>query len=275
MLEEIVAIVQSIGATVVRTVPVALALGAVFAVLTSFWACNPGRPWWRKRELITDLCYWFIIPLFARYLRIGLLIIGAALVFGITSTDELVEFYNDGHGPLAALPLWLQAAVFLIGSDLMMYWIHRAFHRPAMWKYHAIHHSSKDLDWISAARFHPINIMLGSVATDVVLLLAGVSPNVLVFLGLFTTAHSAFVHANLNWTLGPFRYVIAGPVFHRWHHTSAEQGGEKNFAATFPIIDLIFGTFYMPKETLPVAYGVADQALPAGFGGQMIYPFKQ
>jgi len=275
MLEEFVAVIQSIGVTIWRTALVSIVLGAIFTVLTFFWACNSGRPWWRKRELVTDLCYWFVIPLVARYLRIGFLIIGAALLFGITAAHGLVEFYDDGHGPLAALPLWLQAAIFLIGSDLMMYWLHRAFHRPAMWKYHAIHHSSKDLDWISAARFHPVNIMLGSVATDVVLLLAGISPNVLVLLGPFTIAHSAFVHANLNWTLGPIRYVIAGPVFHRWHHTAAEQGGEKNFAATFPVIDLVLGTFYMPKETLPASYGVADAAMPAGFGGQLVYPLKQ
>ena len=212
--------------------------------------------------------------MFARYLRIGLLVLGAALLFGITTAEGLIEFYDDGHGPLSQLPLWLQAVIFLVGSDLMMYWLHRAFHRPAMWKYHAVHHSSKELDWISAARFHPVNIMLGSVATDVVLLLAGISPNVFVFLGLFTVAHSAFVHANLNWTLGPLQYVIAGPVFHRWHHTAADAGGEKNFASTFPILDLLFGTFYMPKQALPGAYGVADKGFPAGFGAQLLYPFK-
>ena len=156
--------------------------------------------------------------------------LGAAWLFGITTAEGLVAFYDDGHGPLAQLPLWLQAAIFLVASDFMMYWIHRAFHRPAMWKYHAVHHSSEDLDWISAARFHPVNIFLGSVLVDVVLLLAGISPNVLVFLGPFTIAHSAFVHANLNWTLGPFKYVLAGPVFHRWHHTAAARGGERNFA---------------------------------------------
>jgi len=156
-----------------------------------------------------------------------------------------------------------------------MYWIHRAFHRRAMWKYHAVHHSSVELDWISAARFHPVNLMLGSVATDVVLLLAGISPNVLVFLGPFTIAHSAFVHANLKWTLGPLRYVLAGPVFHRWHHTMADQGGEKNFASTFPVLDLLFGTFYLPKSTLPETYGVADQSIPSGFGAQMLYPFRR
>jgi sterol desaturase/sphingolipid hydroxylase (fatty acid hydroxylase superfamily) len=113
------------------------------------------------------------------------------------------------------------------------------------------------------------------VATDVVLLLAGISPNVLVFLGPFTVAHSAFVHANLNWTLGPFRYVLAGPVFHRWHHTAADEGGEKNFASTFPILDVLFGTFYMPENKLPAAYGIADRSFPPSFGQQMIYPFRQ
>ncbi len=274
MFEEAIAVVHSIGVTVVKILPVSLALGAVFAFLSFFWACNPGRPWWRKRELVTDLCYWLLIPLVARYLRIGLLVLGAAVFFGITTAEGLVEFYDNGHGPLARLPLWLQAAIFLVGTDVMMYWIHRAFHRPALWKYHAVHHSSKDLDWISAARFHPINIFLGSVMADVVLLLAGISPNVFVILGPFTIAHSAFVHANLNWTLGPLRWVIAGPVFHRWHHTAAERGGSKNFAATFPVLDLLFGTYYMPKNALPDSYGVADADFPPSFGGQMMYPFK-
>ncbi len=93
-------------------------------------------------------------------------------------------------------------------------------------------------------------------------------------LGPFTIAHSAFVHANLNWTLGPFRYVLAGPVFHRWHHTAAERGGSKNFAATFPVLDLMFGTYYMPKKELPDAYGVADADFPPSFGAQMLYPFR-
>src|ERR1700732_1580746 len=125
MSEEFLALIQSIGATLVKLVPVTIALGAAFAVLSFFWACNPGRPWWRKRQLVTDICYWIMIPLFARYLRIGLLVIGAALLFRITSAQGLIEFYDNGHGPLAQLPLAGQAALFLAGSDFMNYWIHR------------------------------------------------------------------------------------------------------------------------------------------------------
>src|SRR5580692_7252229 len=267
-------IVEMLGQTIEKVIPITIVLALVFSVLSHFWACNPGTPWWRKRELITDTCYWFFVPVFARVLRIGLLILGASVVFGIKDADGLIAFYDNGHGPLSELPLWCQAILFLVASDFMLYWLHRMFHGGAFWKYHAVHHSSEDLEWISAARFHPVNLFFGAVFADVVLLLAGISPNIFVVLGPITIAHSAFVHANLDWTLGPFKYVIASPVFHRWHHTTAERGGEKNFAATFPVLDLIFGTFYMPKGVLPDRYGIADKEFPAGFGAQLAYPFK-
>ena len=247
----------------------------VFSVLTHFWACNPGTPWWRKRELVTDICYWFFVPLFARVLRIGLLVLGAGVVFKIYSADDLIAFYDNGHGPLSELPLWLQALLFLVLSDFMLYWLHRMFHGGAFWKYHAIHHSSEDLDWISAARFHPVNLFLGTIAVDVILLMAGISPNIMLWVGPFTTFHSAFVHANLSWSLGPFKYVLATPVFHRWHHTALEQGGNTNFAGTFPVWDILFGTFRMPENELPNAYGVDDTTIPSEIGGQLAYPFRQ
>ena len=180
------------------------------------------------------MCYWFFIPVVTRYFRIGLLIAGAAVFFHITTAEGLIAFYENGHGPLAALPLVVQMLIFLVGEDVITYWTHRLFHGGRLWKYHAVHYSSEELEWISAARFHPINLFFGAVIADVVLLIAGISPSVFVVLGPVTIAHSAFVHANLDWTFGPFKYVIATPVFHRWHHTAAERGGEKNFRRDLP-----------------------------------------
>ena len=108
-----------------------------------------------------------------------MLIVGAALLFRITTADGLIAFYDNGHGPLAALPLVAQMVIFLVGEDIILYWTHRLFHGQRMWRYHAVHHSSEELEWISAARFHPVNLFLGSVAADVVMLLIGISPNVL------------------------------------------------------------------------------------------------
>jgi sterol desaturase/sphingolipid hydroxylase (fatty acid hydroxylase superfamily) len=273
--QEVLAFFVAVVQTFSKGIPISIALAAVFTFLTAFWACNPGQPWWRKPDIMTDLCYWFIIPVVTRFLRIGLLIVGAAALFGITTADGLVAFYDNGHGPLSEFPLAVQMVIFLVGEDFILYWTHRWFHGRKMWKYHAVHHSTEELEWISAARFHPINLFLGSVLADVVMLVAGISPNVLVVLGPLTIAHSAFVHANLDWTLGPFKYVFAGPVFHRWHHTAADRGGEKNFAATFPVLDLIFGTFYFPAGERPDHYGIADRDFPTTFSGQMVHPFTR
>lgn len=269
-------VVDMLGQTIAKVVPVTIVLAVIFTVLAHFWACNPGKPWWRKRELVTDICYWFFVPLFARVFRIGLLVVGAGFFFNIHDADELIAFYDNGHGPLSVLPLAVQAILFLVLADFMLYWLHRMFHGGGFWKYHAVHHSSEDLDWISAARFHPVNLLLGTIGVDVVLLLAGLSPNAMVWLAPFNIFHSAFVHANLNWTLGPFRYVLATPVFHRWHHTSPEEGGNKNFAGTFPVWDLLFGTWYMPEDRLPDDYGILEQAtFPHEIAGQMAYPFRR
>jgi sterol desaturase/sphingolipid hydroxylase (fatty acid hydroxylase superfamily) len=72
--------------------------------------------------------------------------------------------------------------------------------------------------------------------------------------------------------LGPLRFVLASPAFHRWHHTSDEQGLDKNFAGLFPVWDLVFGTFYLPAEQ-PTAFGVRDE-VPAGFLAQLAWPFR-
>jgi sterol desaturase/sphingolipid hydroxylase (fatty acid hydroxylase superfamily) len=268
-------ILVMLGTTIEKVVPITLALAVLFTVLNHFWACNEGGPWWRKREIVTDVVYWFFAPTFARVFRIGLLVVGAAAVFNIHDADDLIAFYENGHGPLAQLPEWAQALVFLVAADFMLYWLHRMFHGTGFWKYHAVHHSSKELDWISAARFHPVNLLLGTIGVDVILLMAGISPNAMVLLAPFNTFHSAFVHANLNWTLGPFRYVLATPVFHRWHHTQLEKGGNTNFAGTFPLWDILFGTFRMPDNEMPKEYGKDETTMPEAFVGQMVFPFRR
>src|SRR5258708_13112167 len=206
-------VVEMLGGTVGRVVAITIGVALVLSGAVDLWACNRGTPWWRKRELVTDLCYWFLVPLFARVLRIGLMVLGAGVVFNIHDADALIAFYDNGHGPLSELPLWFQAALFLVASDFMLYWLHRLFHGGGFWKYHAIHHSSEQLDWISAARFHPVNLFLGSIAVDVILLMAGISPNIMLWVGPFPTFPSAFVAPNLNCTPAPFQSRPHPPTF--------------------------------------------------------------
>ncbi|WP_407176967.1 sterol desaturase family protein [Bradyrhizobium sp. STM 3562] len=275
MSNPIMEVVMMLGQTIEKVVPITVVLALVFTVLSHYWACNPGKSWWQRRELVTDVVYWFFVPVFARVVRIGLLVVGAAAFFNIHDADALIAFYDNGHGPLSQLPLWVQGLLFLVASDFILYWLHRLFHGGEFWKYHAVHHSSEELDWISAARFHPVNLVIGTISVDVILLMAGISPNVMLWVGPFTTFHSAFVHANLSWTLGPFKYVLATPVFHRWHHTPLEEGGDTNFAGTFPIWDILFGTFRMPEGRLPENYGKDEADMPAEIVGQLAFPFRR
>ena len=270
-------IVEILTQTLTKVVPVTIALALIFSVLGHFWACNPGTPWWRKRELVTDISYWFLVPLFARVFRIALLVLAAALFFDISDADELIAFYNEGHGPLSVAPLWVQAMLFLVLADFMMYWLHRMFHGGGFWKYHAIHHSSEDVDWISAARFHPVNLLLGTIGVDVVLLTGGH------FAERDAVARSfqylPFGVRPRQSELGPRPVQICdrdagcftAGITPRW-----KTGGNTNFAGTFPIWDILFGTFRMPENRLPGQYGVDDQAsFPAGIGGQLAYPFRK
>jgi hypothetical protein len=99
-------------------------------------------------------------------------------------------------------------------------------------------------------RFHPVNLWLGSFLVTAVMLYLGISAKVVLFLVAFDTTTAVFVHANLNWTLGPLKYVVATPVFHRWHHTRPDEGGNANFGSLFSLWDVLFGTFHMPEREL-------------------------
>lgn len=257
------------------TVPITLAMAAGYTALAWFTsqACNPGKTWWRNRGLATDALYWLIIPFVSPYIRMGLLILLATIPMGFVSAEQLGDYLAHGRSPLSALGLFWQCALYLVVSDFLLYWIHRLFHGAQLWPYHAIHHSAEDVDWTTAYRFHPINLGLGAWLVDILMLLAGIPPVVLMMLAPWQTVSATFVHANLNWTLGPLKYVVATPVFHRWHHGPPNEGGEKNFAATFSLWDVLFGTFYMPEGKLPQTYGVDDAQFPQGFVGQIVYPF--
>jgi sterol desaturase/sphingolipid hydroxylase (fatty acid hydroxylase superfamily) len=260
----------------IAVVPSTIALAIVFAALARFpsLACNLDKPWWRNRGLLTDLCYCLIVPFFVPYMRLALLFLGVGLIAWLIDVQNFGDALIKGYGPLGGLPRWAQIAAYLVLSDFLMYWIHRVFHGKRMWRYHAIHHSAEDVDWTTAYRFHPINLWLDPLLVDAVMLFMGIPVIVFLLLAPFNTVTSVYVHANLNWTLGPLKYVFASPVFHRWHHTLPDQGGDKNFASNFSLWDVLFGTFYMPAGKLPENYGVKEPNFPTSFGGQLIYPFR-
>lgn len=240
-------------------------LSFAFGILARLMPCNRGMYWWKDvRGAATDFLYWFIVPLFLQVARTLMLAAGVQLLFGGKQPQPM----SLGH-----LPLLIQCAAILLIQDVFFYAVHRFFHTRLAWKVHAVHHSPTVLDWMSAARFHPINNVLEFALADVAVLLMGFSPEALLTLAPFNLIYSTMTHANLNWTFGPLRYVFASPVFHRWHHTTQQEGIDRNFASTFPFLDLLFGTFHMPPGQRPERFGNGETDFPDDFWGQLVYPF--
>jgi len=111
--------------------------------------------------------------------------------------------------------------------DFIGYWLHRAFHGERLWLFHAIHHSSVELDWLSAARVHPVNDIANKSLQAMIIVALGYAPVLLAGALPLFTAYAVFLHANVSWNFGALRFVLASPRFHRWHHTAAEEGREK------------------------------------------------
>jgi sterol desaturase/sphingolipid hydroxylase (fatty acid hydroxylase superfamily) len=250
--------------------------GGVFTALALIpgQSCNPGRPWWRARGLATDLAYMAMTPLIGPVLRAVSLFGIAALLLSFFSVEQLYDHLQNGRGPLTALPFPWRFAVFFALLDLLLYLTHRLFHTRLLWPFHAVHHSAMDVDWTTGYRMHPVNLLLGVYLSIAVLIFLGAPPLALAIFAPIDAAWSFFVHSNLNWTLGPLRFIVTTPAFHRWHHTAPDRGGETNFAAFFPVWDILFGTFRMPAGERPSDYGVVEPGFPQGFLAQLVHPFR-
>ena len=241
-----------------------------FGLLARLSPCNPGQPRFLGRDLPDNALYWAL----GVFLYGDLATLFLRGFFGLVAPHQaaaLLMSMSSGYGAAARLPLAVQALAILVVMDVIQYWLHRGFHGRTLWPFHAIHHSAVDLDWSTTFRIHPANFVVYSAGALALVKLIGFSPAAFVIIGPFNLVIGALVHANLDWTFGPFRYVIASPVFHRWHHVRDPEVHDRNFAPTFPVLDLVFGTFYLPRDRLPADFGV--EGVPPHFLAQLIYPF--
>jgi sterol desaturase/sphingolipid hydroxylase (fatty acid hydroxylase superfamily) len=252
-----------------------LVLSAFFWLVETLFAANPEQPrLYRRRGFATDLCYWFATPLVTKAVStLGLAVI-LALIYR-QAPASLPDLLATRDTLLGRQPLGLQAVEMLVIGDLIGYWTHRWFHGRALWKFHAIHHCSQDLDWLSSVRLHPVNDWLSRWIQASALVVLGFSPIAIAAYVPFLTFYAVFLHANVSWGFGPLGWLVASPKFHRWHHTSEDEGLDKNFAGFFPLWDVLFGTYYLPKDRLPARFGLKDERVPQGFWAQLAYPFRR
>ena len=136
-------------------------------------------------------------------------------------------------------------AVLLL--DFVKYAAHRAFHNVSfLWRVHQVHHSDPDFDVSTAARVHPIEVVLMQGAYFAVI--AIFAPPVLGVLiaELISAFQSFFGHANASlpgWAEKPLRRVFVTPDMHRVHHSEEVEEQFTNFGDSFPWWDYLFRTY--------------------------------
>jgi sterol desaturase/sphingolipid hydroxylase (fatty acid hydroxylase superfamily) len=248
-------------------------LGALLWPIELLYPSVRGKRVFRKGFRV-DLIYWFFTPTISAGFTFGVTVVTGIAIILLSGGEIDRANLATGRAPISLLPTGLQYLTALVAADFLGYFAHRLFHLGKLWDFHAIHHGSEELDWLSAVRLHPVNQALGQVMIVAPLALLGFNLKILGVTSGLLTFWAIFVHSNVRWTFGPLRHWIATPAFHRWHHTSQSEGLNKNFGGLFLFWDRLFGTLYLPAEQ-PQHFGVPGEAIPSSFLRQLLWPFAR
>ena len=146
---------------------------------------------------------------------------------------------------------------------------------PWLWRLHATHHSPERLYWLNATRAHPLEHVFRSCFGMLPLALAGASAELLALQAITDAVVGLFQHANVDIRLGPLNYVFSAAPVHRWHHSRVRGEADHNYGDTFIFWDVVFGTYYRPREREVEALGIAGlEAFPRGYLAQLASPWR-
>jgi sterol desaturase/sphingolipid hydroxylase (fatty acid hydroxylase superfamily) len=259
-----VALGVAMAGTAAAVAPAALATLAIAgAAAASIEVLRPLHPRRRSRAaLATDLTH----AVGNRFLQLPATL--AALTVLAPVATWLVP--DPARSGLHALPWWGRTVIVLVLSDLANYLGHRAMHRvPALWRLHAVHHSSEQLDWLATARAHPLDQAFTVTTTALPAIALGAleaQPWLLTLLFLYYPFVS---HANADLHLPEIERIIVTPRFHHWHHALGTRTG--NFGGFLAVWDHLFGTAHAPSG-FPERYGIGDTTLDDDYLGHVLSP---
>jgi sterol desaturase/sphingolipid hydroxylase (fatty acid hydroxylase superfamily) len=237
----------------------------IYVPLERLWPHRPDQGTFRK-DWTLDMVYFMSthLPIQILSFLILLPVIQATKYLSVPALQSLI----------ARLPWLVQFFLAVLAADIAEYFIHLTFHKlPFLWRFHAVHHSSQALDWLSGSRGHFFeNVIVRAVI--LMPLMLGFSRSIILAYLIFVTLQATWSHCNFapgaKWLE---RYLVT-PRYHHWHHTSQKEGLDKNFAVHFPWIDRIFGTYYCPDEW-PEHYGLGGEKIAPDFIGQTVEPFTK
>jgi sterol desaturase/sphingolipid hydroxylase (fatty acid hydroxylase superfamily) len=161
-------------------------------------------------------------------------------------------------------------------ADFFYYWMHRLQHGlGVLWRAHAVHHAIEELNAIN--NYHHLVeelVRLVLVFLPLNLLININSPEVVIYTALLRFS-GQLTHANSKISFGWLRYVFVEPRYHRIHHSIEPRHWDKNFAALFPVFDLLFGTAYFAKPSEYPKTGMIEKRETRTLAGYVLSPFER
>lgn len=262
----LVSLIVAAGTLVFTREPLFI-IGFLFVAVVPFEKLFPrhrGQPF-RRPQLAGDIAHALVSPvtqIIAAVVAVPLAVASLAWLPGL-AVRPLVAMIPPVVMPFVAVALF----------DLVVYWTHRWGHEvPFFWRFHAIHHSTEHLDWVSGFRNHPLDGVFLAPAF-VFLLAAGFDPEVAGILVIVQIVTGLFLHANVRWRWRPLHRIVITPEFHHWHHSNERDAHCSNYSVFLPLWDIAFGTYFMPKDRRPAVYGV-DEEIPVGLVPQLVHPMR-
>lgn len=221
---------------------------------------------------------WFTnLALFA----IDALAVRLLLPLAMVGTAMLAAERGWGLFNLVVVPDWLAFAVTVLVLDLAIYLQHWTTHRvPLLWRLHRVHHTDRDFDVTTAARFHPLEIALSTVYKGAVVAALG-APVFAVFL--FEVGFAVltlWTHANVSLPAGidrMVRWFVVTPDMHRIHHSERQRETDSNYGTFLSAWDRLLGTYRAraqdPQESMAIGLGEWPGGETARLGFGLLLPF--
>jgi sterol desaturase/sphingolipid hydroxylase (fatty acid hydroxylase superfamily) len=233
----------------------------LFVPIEKLFALRPQKVF--RRGFVTDLTH---------LLANNLLVAGATIAFIAVAAIPLFWVRRiDLQGMLpASVAIAIAVPIVFLGN----YWGHRLTHTvPFLWRFHAVHHSIAEMDWVASGRLHPLDSGFTQACTVLPLFLLGYTGGAFAGVTVAFTLLALFIHANTRLRFPGLRWVINTPEWHHWHHASDPEARDKNFG--LPVIDKLFGTAYMPKGKHPTGFGIDDPVPVDNYLRHLAYPFTR
>jgi sterol desaturase/sphingolipid hydroxylase (fatty acid hydroxylase superfamily) len=230
---------------------------------------------WASRSAINDYIIVVITPMMRltilswatiNWQTVKTFVVSSLTALGVSGT------VNDSTAVILGIALTI--TLFVV-DDFLRWVMHYIFHRvPELWEFHKVHHSAEVLNFATAERHHPVEVLISAAVLTTALgvvnglfiaffgdkvtvsTIAGAN----VFLVAFNLVGGALRHSPFWITFGPnVEKWIISPAMHQIHHSDKPEHYDRNMGGSLAVWDRLFGTLHIPRGREIEGFGIGEE----------------